>query len=330
MVLSGPPTPIGGSQNVSPSLLRSNSGMSEGVTVPSQASFPSLVSSHPQMGNMHVLGNMPSMSSILSQSFGNNSQNPVFSSSMSGQRGGMDAGTGAELDPLANVGNVMSYNSPSSSSSFLPGNPSTSGQFQGQQFQNPSNQVIPDQSPSRQHEQQNFPNSQQAAQQFSGPPKAQIGGLACLGPVKLEPQMITEQLQPVKNMNAIKLEPQQIPTSSIRNLPPVKMEPQLHSETQLFLPQQQQLMQLARQSSSPAQLSLQQQRLFQLPQHFQQQQQQQQLVKVLPQQRLQLPQHFQQQNLALRPPPVKPGYEPGMCAKRLTHYMYQQQQRPEV
>ncbi|WVY91338.1 hypothetical protein V8G54_036852 [Vigna mungo] len=28
--------------------------------------------------------------------------------------------------------------------------------------------------------------------------------------------------------------------------------------------------------------------------------------------------------------PVKPPYEPGMCARRLTHYMYQQQHRPEV
>ncbi|KAK4775617.1 hypothetical protein SAY87_023578 [Trapa incisa] len=325
MVISGPPTSIGGSQNVSPSLLRSNSGMSEGV--PSQASFPSLVSSHPQMGNMSVLGNMQNMSSILSQSFRSNSQNPVFSSSMNGQRGGMDAGTGAELDSLANAGNVMNYNSPSSSS-FLPGNPSTSGQFQGQHFQNPSNQMIPDQSPSGQHEQNNFPSNQQAAQQFSGPSKAQLRGLASLGPVKLEPQMITEQLQSMKNMNAMKLEPQQIPISSMRNLPPVKMEPQLHSDSPLFLQQQQQLMQLPRQSSSPAQLTpLEQQRIFQIQQ--QQQQQQQQLVKVLPQQRIQVPQHFQQQNLAIRPPPVKSGYEPGMCARKLTHYMYQQQQRPE-
>lgn len=28
--------------------------------------------------------------------------------------------------------------------------------------------------------------------------------------------------------------------------------------------------------------------------------------------------------------PAKPVYEPGMCARRLTHYMYQQQHRPEV
>ncbi|KAK7845679.1 transcriptional corepressor seuss [Quercus suber] len=48
----------------------------------------------------------------------------------------------------------------------------------------------------------------------------------------------------------------------------------------------------------------------------------------MPQQRSQLPQQFQQQNLPLRPP-VKPVYEPGMCARRLTHYMYHQQHRPE-
>ncbi|PKI45039.1 hypothetical protein CRG98_034561, partial [Punica granatum] len=327
MVLSGPPTPISGSQNVSPSLLRSNSGMLEGGPVPSQATFPSLVSPRPQMSNMNMLGNMSNVSSLLGQSFGNNSANPVFSSSVSGQRAAIDVGHGAELDPLANVGNGMNYNMPSSSS-FIPGNPSTSGQNQGQHFQNPSNQMIPDQSPSRQLEQQNFSNSQPVSQQFSGPPKAQMGGLAGLGQVKLEPQMITEQLQSMKSMNAMKMESQQIPTPNMRNLPPVKMEPQQHSDSPLFLQQQQQqqqLMQLARQSSSSAQLALQQQqRFFQL-----QQQQQQQLAKGLPQQRVQLPQHFQQQNMALRSSPVKSGYEPGMCAKKLTHYMYQQQHRPE-
>ncbi|KAK4773281.1 hypothetical protein SAY87_028300 [Trapa incisa] len=324
MVLSGPPTPISGSQNVSPSLLQSNSGMSEGVTAPSQTSFPSLLYSHPQMGNMNVLGNMQNMSSILSQSFGCNSQNPAFSGSMSGQRGSMDEETGTELDSLANVGNAMSYNSPSSS--FLLGNPSTCGQFHGQHFQNSSNQMVPDQSPSQQNEQKNFPSTQQAAQQFSVPPKAQIGGLSSLDLVKLEPQMITEQLRSTKNMNAMKLEPQQIPTLSMRNLPPVKMDPQLHPESQLFLQQQQQLMQLKRMSSSPTQLNLlQQQRIF----HLQQQHQQQQLMKVLPQQRIQLPQHFQQQNLTIRPPPVKSGYEPGTCARRISHFINQQQQRPK-
>uniref|UniRef100_A0A166G698 Transcriptional corepressor SEUSS n=1 Tax=Daucus carota subsp. sativus TaxID=79200 RepID=A0A166G698_DAUCS len=37
---------------------------------------------------------------------------------------------------------------------------------------------------------------------------------------------------------------------------------------------------------------------------------------------------FQAQNLPARSP-AKPAYEPGMCARRLTHYMYQQQHRPE-
>ncbi|CBI19953.3 unnamed protein product, partial [Vitis vinifera] len=59
-----------------------------------------------------------------------------------------------------------------------------------------------------------------------------------------------------------------------------------------------------------------------------QQQQQQQLLKAIPQQRSQLQQQqFQAQNLPLRSP-VKPGYEPGMCARRLTYYMYQQQHKP--
>ncbi|CAH2035527.1 unnamed protein product, partial [Thlaspi arvense] len=54
----------------------------------------------------------------------------------------------------------------------------------------------------------------------------------------------------------------------------------------------------------------------------------QQLLKSMPQQRPQLPQQFQQQSLPLRPP-LKPVYEPGMGAQRLTQYMYRQQHRPE-
>jgi hypothetical protein len=86
---------------------------------------------------------------------------------------------------------------------------------------------------------------------------------------------------------------------------------------------------MSRQTSqaTAAQMNLlQQQRLLQ----FQQQQHQQQLLKAMPQQqRSQIPQQFQQQNMPVRSP-VKPAYEPGMCARRLTHYMYQQQHRPEV
>ncbi|CAN1268409.1 Transcriptional corepressor SEUSS [Linum perenne] len=74
---------------------------------------------------------------------------------------------------------------------------------------------------------------------------------------------------------------------------------------------------MSRQSSHSAAAQfnlLHQQRLLQLQQH-----QQQQLLKAMPQQRSQLPQQS----------PAKPVYEPGMCARRLTRYMYQQQHRPE-
>ncbi|RXH85657.1 hypothetical protein DVH24_009478 [Malus domestica] len=54
-----------------------------------------------------------------------------------------------------------------------------------------------------------------------------------------------------------------------------------------------------------------------------------QFLKAIPQQRPQLQQQFPQQNLPMRSP-AKPVYEPGMCARRLTHYMYQQQHRPEI
>jgi hypothetical protein len=74
-----------------------------------------------------------------------------------------------------------------------------------------------------------------------------------------------------------------------------------------------------------------------------QQQQQQQILKNLPLQRNQLQQQQQQhqqqqqqqqllrqQSLNMRTPGKSPPYEPGTCAKRLTHYMYHQQNRPQV
>nr|CAD1818186.1 unnamed protein product [Ananas comosus var. bracteatus] len=114
---------------------------------------------------------------------------------------------------------------------------------------------------------------------------------------------------------------------SVRALGPVKLERQ-HSDSALALQQQQhqqqqqqqqQLMQISRQSSA-AQINLLQQQRILMQQ--QQQQQQQQILKNLPQQRNQM------QSLPARTQ-VKPSYEPGMCARRLTHYMYHQQHRPE-
>ncbi|KAA8538330.1 hypothetical protein F0562_027847 [Nyssa sinensis] len=350
MVPSGPPTPIGGAQPVPASLLRSNSGLlgGQGGPLPSQTAFPSLMSPRTQFNNGNILGNVPNVSSLLHQSFGNGVPNSGLSGPGSTQRGVID--TGAESDPLSCVGNGMGFNTPSSSfgqSNMV--NPGSSGQVQGQQFSNPSgNQMLPDQQQPQQLEPQNFQHNQQSLQQFSSPHnnnqqqqqyQSIRSGLGGVAPVKLEPQVTNDhvqpqqQLQPLRNLSSVKLEPQQI--QAMRSLAPVKMEPQ-HSDQSLFLhqqqqqqqqqKQQQQFLQMSRQSpqAAAAQINLlHQQRLMQ-----QQQQQQQQLLKVLSQQRSPLQPQFQPQNMALRSP-VKPVYEPGMCARRLTHYMYQQQHRPE-
>jgi len=347
MVPSGPPTPIGGAQSVTPSLLRSNSGMlgGQGGPMPSQGAFPSLVSPRTQFPNGNLLGNVPNVSSFLNQSFGNGGANTGISASGNGPRGGVDAG--AESDPLSGIGSGVGFN-PTSSFAGNMANPGASGQVQGQQFPNSSgNQMLPDQPQSQQLEAQNFQqqfsaNQQSQRQQF----QSVRGGLGGVVPVKMEPQVTSDQHGPsqqhqqlpsLRGLGQVKLEPQQLQT--MRGLGPVKLEPQQHSDQSLFLHQQQQhqqqqqqqllqQMSMSRQSSQAAaafQLNLlHQQRLLQL-----QQQQQQQLLKAIPQQRGQLQQQFAPQNLPLRSP-VKQVYEPGMCARRLTYYMYQQQHRPEV
>ncbi|CAN6927112.1 hypothetical protein Bca4012_097513 [Brassica carinata] len=144
------------------------------------------------------------------------------------------------------------------------------------------------------------------------------GGLAG---VKLEPGggQVTNDQKMLTSLGSVKLEPQQL--QAMRNLAQVKMEPQ-HSEQSLFLQQQQrQFLQMPGQSPQTQMNNiLHQQRLMQL-QHQHQHQQQLLLLKSMPQQRPQLP---QQQR-----PPMKPVYEPGMGAQRLTQYMYRQQHRPQ-
>lgn len=344
MVPPGPPNPLGGAQPATSSLLRSNSGLmvGQGGGIPSQGGgFPSIVSPRNQFGNMNILGNAPNVSSLLHQSLGNGGINPGLPGPGISQR----VDNGAESDPLSVAGNGMGFNTPSTSfvSSAMTANPN-SGQVQGQRFPSPSgNQMLTDQSPSQQIDSQNYQHNQQF-QQFSGPSNSQTqqqqqqfqsirGGLGGVGPVKQEPQVTNDQtpqqLQSLRNMATVKQEPQQL--QSMRGLTNVKVEPQ-HSSPSLFLQQQQQqqqqqLLHLSKQSpqaAAAAQL-FHQQRLLQL----QQQQQQQQLLKGLPQQRNPLQPQFQTQNHAIRSP-VKPSYEPGMCARRLTHYLYQQQHRPEV
>nr|GLL47962.1 transcriptional corepressor SEUSS-like [Ipomoea trifida] len=340
MVPRGASTPLGGAQSVPPSLFRSNSSLlgGQGGAMPSQGGFPSMMSPRTQFGNMNMLGNAPNVTSLLHQSFGNGGPNPGLSVPGGTQRGLID--NGAESDPLSSVGNGMGYNAPSSSfvSVATPTNPNTAAQVQGQQFPNTSgNQMLTDQQP-QQLDPINFQHNQQLPQ-FSTPDNSQTqqqqqqqqfqsmrSGLASVAPVKLEPQVINDQtpLQ-LRNLATVKLEPQQL--QNMRSLGTVKMEPQ-HSDPSLFIQQQQQqqqqLLQMSRQTPQAAAMAqlLHQQRLMQ----FQQQQQQQQLLKAMPQQRN--PPQYHPQNPALRSP-AKPFYEPGMCARRLTNYMYQQQHRPE-
>ncbi|MCI02281.1 transcriptional corepressor SEUSS-like, partial [Trifolium medium] len=205
MVPPGPPNPIGGAPSLSPSLMRTNSGMMGGQG--GQASFPSLVSQRNQFNNMNMLGNMSNVASMMNQSFSNGIPNSGLGGLGSGQRGGMDAG--AEQDPLSGVGNGMGFGNPSSSfgqaNVVNPGS-SGQGQGQGQQFSNPSgNQLLSDQQHSQQLEVQNFQhNQQQSAQQFSAPMNTQQqqlqhqqqqhfqsmrGGIGGIGPVKMEPQV---------------------------------------------------------------------------------------------------------------------------------------------
>ncbi|XP_047325359.1 transcriptional corepressor SEUSS-like [Impatiens glandulifera] len=153
----------------------------------------------------------------------------------------------------------------------------------------------------------------------------------------------SQQLQPLRNLG-----PQQI--QAIRNLASVKMEPSQHPDQSLFLHPQQQQQQLLHQQHQQQQLvhmsrkspqsaahfnnlvqlqQLQQQQQQKSQQHHQQQQpQQQHALKAIPSRPPSTQSQFQTQSLPVRPP-GKPVYETGMCARRLTHYMYQQQHRPE-
>lgn len=328
MVPSEPPNPVGSGESVPPSIL----GGQGGAPLPSQPAFPSLVSPRNQFGNnmsMSMLGNAPNISSLLN--------NQSFVNGIPGSMISMDT-SGAETDPLSSVGfsGLSSFNASSMVS------PRSSGQVQGQQFSNvTSNQLLAEQQRNKKLEPQNFQHGQQQSmqqqQQQQQFPTVRGGGLAGVGPVKLEPGQVSNdqqhgqvqqpQQKMLRNLGSVKLEPQQL--QAMRNLAQVKMEPQ-HSEQSLFLQQQQRQQQQQQQQqflqmpgqSPQAQMSIyQQQRLMQL--------QQQQLLKSMPQQRPQLPQQFQQQSLPLRPP-LKPVYEPGMGAQRLTQYMYRQQHRPEV
>ncbi|KAL0919122.1 hypothetical protein M5K25_011197 [Dendrobium thyrsiflorum] len=345
MVPSGPPTGAGGAQSIVSSLLRTNSGSlgsgQPGSISPHQT-FSSLISPRVQFNggangtNMTFLGGITNASSLLNHSFGNAlpASGGVISTPQmnSQQRGGMGSNSldmlgSTESDPL----------------SF----PSPSGSLHGQHLQNHSGkQMIADHSHSQTQQLdavQNFqqqvsvPHNQQRQQHRGG-----LGNVGGVCSVKLEEQTGSsdqsipgQQLPSIRGIGSVKMEPLQL--QSVRSLGPAKMEHQ-QTDSSLFLQQhqqqhaQQQLLQMSRSAphaAAAAQMSfLQQQRILQIQQQKQQQQQQQhQLFKTLPQ-RIQLQQQLQH-GVPIRPQMKQTIYEPGMCARRLTQYMYRQQHRPE-
>ncbi|KAG9144546.1 hypothetical protein Leryth_010758 [Lithospermum erythrorhizon] len=327
MAQPGPPNPPGGLPSIQHSLLRSNSSImaGQGSAIGSHIGFSSMASPRTQFGNVNMLGNVPNVSSMVRQSFPSGASNTGLPGSGNLQRGLTD--NGAEMDPLSGVGNGSGFNQPSSS---LIAN--TSGQVQAQHSNMLGNQMLTDPQQSQQLDPRNFqhnhqqllvPNSnQQPQEQF----QTMRAGIGAAGPVKMEPHDQTwQQLQTLRNLNNVKVEPQ---LQGMRSPVHVKTEPQ-HSDQSMFLQQQQQqqqhqqqqFLQLSRQNPHAAAM-FQQQRFIQL------QQQQQNILKAMPPQRSPLQSQFPSQNLPMRSP-VKPIYEPGTCARRLTHYMYQQQHRPE-
>ncbi|GMY12456.1 transcriptional corepressor SEUSS-like [Fagus crenata] len=341
MLPSGSPTPIGGAQSVSPALIRSNSAVlgSQGGFMPPQAAFSSAGPPRAQCN----LNYAPNISSFLNQTFGSGGLNTSISGLGVFQRGSVDTTAGS--DPLSTVANDISFSPPI----FAPSNIANSGSSDQVQKSQTSisygNPMLSDQQQSqlKKFESQKFQHRsmQQSSVSLSQlqPHQLQLqqqqfqsiqGGLGGVHTVKLEPQMLNDQigmqqqLQSMLNLGPVKLEPQQKQMG--RGIRPVKLEHN-HSDQAMFLQQQQQqFLQMSRQSSEAvtAQMNfLQQQRIMQLKQ-----QENQQLLKTLPLQRPHLQQQFQQQTLPIRSA-VRPVYEPGMCARRLTQYMYQQQHRPE-
>ncbi|KAJ0973136.1 hypothetical protein J5N97_021095 [Dioscorea zingiberensis] len=338
------PRPVG----APPPLLRTNSGvLSGGSSIPSQAPFSSLVlprnqfnSSSSSNNNMNLIGNMPNVSSLLNQSFGNGGHGPGFSAPQNLQPRGLGGGRAtdmvgaAELDPLSSA--------------------SSSGAARGQQLRELrgaaggagnlaavklEQQQMDTDDQNVQLEQQQMDTGDQNVQleqlqsmntsigAVKMEPQQQLQSLPNnVGPVKMETQQQLQSLYgrfaPVKmeqppqlqslpgRAGSVKMETQQL--DSLRNLGPVKMEhqhldPSLVLQQQQQQQQQQQLLQLQNQSTpmNPSQ------------QQLMSQMQQQQFLKSIPQQRSHLHQQLYQKSLSAR------------CAQRLNHYIYRQQQRPE-
>uniref|UniRef100_A0A0E0IZE9 Transcriptional corepressor SEUSS n=1 Tax=Oryza nivara TaxID=4536 RepID=A0A0E0IZE9_ORYNI len=357
MVPSGPPNPMGPGQPVgAASLLRTSSSLlsggqqgmgSGGGMLPSQSPFSSLVSPRTQFGANGLLGGGSNVSSLLNRPFGNGGH-MLGPGSMPGggglpmntlqqQRGGLDGAV-----DLVGAGGSDSLSFPSSSQVSLGNQLGSDNLHPPPQHQQQQQHLDAMQDLQHQHQhQQQLPmsyNQQQLPPQPPQQPQATVklenGGST--GGVKLEPQMgqpdQNSTAQMMRNASNVKIEPPQL--QALRSLSAVKMEQQ-SSDPSAFLQQQQQqqhLLQLTKQNpqaAAAAQLNLlQQQRILQMQQ---QQQQQQQILKNLPLQRNQLQQQqlLRQQSLNMRTPGKSAPYEPGTCAKRLTHYMYHQQNRPQ-
>ncbi|KAF5727716.1 SEUSS transcriptional co-regulator isoform 1 [Tripterygium wilfordii] len=300
---------------------RSNSSIlgSQGGSVHPQSTFSSLISPQSQY-SMSLLGTSnPNMSSLLNQNFGNGA-NTGLSGLGDFQRGSVDntAESVASDFSLTLQGQNQQFANNAGNTTLLDQHQSNVQQFQQKKFRR-GQQLM--------HQ---FPVSNLQVQQQQPQFQSLQRGSGTKLPVKMEPQVVSnsigpqEQLQSLRNLGPKKLESQK--DQIVRGMGPVKLEDR-HSDQAAILKQrmqQEQFLQLSRQPSqaSAAQMNLlQQQRFFQLQQH-----QQQQLLKALPQQQAQLQQ--KPQNMISRSV-GRPTYEPGMCARRLTQYTYQQKHRPD-
>ncbi|KAJ8504069.1 hypothetical protein OPV22_004955 [Ensete ventricosum] len=170
--------------------------------------------------------------------------------------------------------------------------------------------------------------------------REELGNVGSTAFVNMEPQMGSSDQnvllllsQSPSHTGTVNLEPHQL--YSGRGLGPGKMESE-HSYSALFLQQQPQPQQLQEQelfkkprprpkAASPH-ISMQQQQLLQMPRPPSQaasaqiSPQQQQILRSIPQQ--------QDQLRPVQPKVKSTLYEPGICARRLTYYMYQKQHRP--
>ncbi|CAL9103499.1 unnamed protein product [Musa acuminata var. zebrina] len=327
MVRSGAPRPGKRSRSIPPSPLRRNSGRPVGnhaESAPSRQYTSSLVTPSPNLNtssNMSFLNDTSTVSSLPDHSSGGG--RPVAAGGLmatsrnfqqqSGGGGAPDVLGPAKFDPRAFT--------------------STSPTAQGQQPHNlySSRMSLDHSQPDQLNMMQNFqgsssmPHMQRQAELREG-----LGNVGSAAFVNMEPQMgSSDQNGPLQHsqspchIGTANLEPHQL--HSGRGLGPGKMEGE-HSYSALLLQQQQeqQLFKKPRPRPKAAyeHISMQQQQLLQMPGPPSQEAS----AQISPQQQQILSQQDQLQPVQ---PKVKSTlYEPGICAQRLTHYMYRKQHRP--